>query len=68
MIQGFVDKVVICLGTEEIARHERSYERNDIVFNPLHYLALLERKPGAPARGARKESLAGFARRAGGAA
>lgn len=47
LIKGFVDKVVICVGTEEIARHERSYERDDIVFNPLHYLALLERKPGA---------------------
>jgi hypothetical protein len=30
-----------------IARHPRSYEREDFVFNPLHYLALLERKIGA---------------------
>ena len=47
LIKGFVDKVVISSGTEEIARHERSYERDDIVFDPLHYLALLEKKPGA---------------------
>ncbi|MFQ5563377.1 MAG: IS21 family transposase [Parvularculaceae bacterium] len=47
LIKGFVDKVVICAGTEEIARHERSYERDDIVFDPLHYLSLLEKKPGA---------------------
>jgi hypothetical protein len=30
-----------------IARHLRSYEREDIVFDPLHYLALLEQKVGA---------------------
>jgi len=47
LIKGFVDKVVISSGTEEIARHERSYEQGDIVFDPLHYLALLEKKPGA---------------------
>ena len=27
-----------------IARHPRSYEREGFVFDPLHYLALLERK------------------------
>jgi hypothetical protein len=27
-----------------IARHPRSYEREDFVFNPLHYLALIEQK------------------------
>ena len=30
-----------------IARHVRSYEREDFVFDPLHYLALLEHKIGA---------------------
>jgi hypothetical protein len=30
-----------------IARHPRSYDREDFVFDPLHYLALLERKIGA---------------------
>ena len=34
-------------GAEIIARHARSYEREDFVFDPLHYLALLERKIGA---------------------
>ena len=29
------------------ARHPRSYGREDFVFNPLHYLALLERKIAA---------------------
>ena len=47
IIKGFVDEVVILSGTEEIARHTRSYERGAFVFDPLHYLALLEQKPGA---------------------
>src|SRR6201996_5226881 len=47
MIRGYVDAVVISCGAEVIARHPRSYERADFVFNPLHYLALLEHKIGA---------------------
>ena len=47
LIRGYVDRVVIACGTEVIARHPRSYDREDFVFDPLHYLALLERKPGA---------------------
>ena len=42
-----VDEVVIVADGQEIARHRRSYEAGDLVFNPLHYLALLEQKVGA---------------------
>ncbi len=47
IVKGFVDEVVILCGAEEIARHRRSYERGAFVFEPRHYLALLEQKPGA---------------------
>ncbi len=47
MIKGYVDRVEIVRGQEVIARHRRSYERGDVIYDPLHYLALLERKPGA---------------------
>src|SRR5271155_4905262 len=47
LVRGYIHEVVISCGAEEIARHPRSYEREDFVFNPLHYLALLERKIGA---------------------
>ena len=40
-------EVVICCGSEEIARHGRSYEREELIFDPLHYWALLERKTNA---------------------
>ena len=47
LVRGYVDQGVISCGTEVIARHPRSYERDDFVYDPIHYLPLLERKPGA---------------------
>jgi hypothetical protein len=47
LVRGYVDRVEISCGAETIARHVRSYEREDFVFDPLHYLALLEHKTGA---------------------
>lgn len=47
LIRGYVHEVVIACGADVIARHPRSYEREDFVFNPLHYLALLEQKINA---------------------
>ena len=46
-INAYVHTVIIHCGTEEIARHKRSYEKEDYVFDPLHYLPLLEKKVGA---------------------
>lgn len=46
-MKGFVDEVVILCGGMEIARHPRSYGEGVFVSNPLHYLALIEMKPGA---------------------
>ena len=34
-------------GAQKLASHARCYEREQDVFDPLHYLALLEQKPGA---------------------
>ena len=47
LVRGYVDRVVISCGSEVIARHPRSYEQDDFVFDPVHYLPLLERKVGA---------------------
>jgi transposase len=47
LVKGFVDEVVVVCSATEIARHKRSYGHHEFVFNPLHYLALLEQKPGA---------------------
>jgi transposase len=47
LVKGFVDEVVILCGGEEIARHGRSYATGAFVFDPLHYLMLIETKPNA---------------------
>jgi hypothetical protein len=46
-VKGYVHEVVIACASEVIARHERSYEREAVIFDPLHYLALLEQKTRA---------------------
>lgn len=46
-IRGYVDKVVIGCAGDVIAHHPRSYEREDMVFDPVHYLSLLEKKINA---------------------
>lgn len=43
-MKGFVYRVVILFGGEEIARHRRCYGSGTFVFDPLHYLALLKTK------------------------
>ena len=47
LVKGYVDRVVVSCGAEIIARHPRSYEQDDFIFDPIHYLPLLERKTGA---------------------
>jgi transposase len=47
LVKGFVEKVVILCRGEEIARHARSYGHGVFVYDPLHYLALIETKPNA---------------------
>ena len=47
LVKGYVDHIDICLDADIIARHVRSYGQEEFIYNPLHYLALLERKPRA---------------------
>ena len=46
-VRGYVHEVVIGCGAEVIARHCRSYEKADMVFDPMHFLPQLEQKVGA---------------------
>jgi transposase len=46
-VKGYHDRVVIIWGNQIIATHARSYDKEQAIFNPLHYLKLLERKAGA---------------------
>lgn len=46
VVKGYVDRVRICRRDTVIADHERLWGKEGIAFNPIHYLELLERKPG----------------------
>jgi hypothetical protein len=44
---GGIDEVRIALGPTVVARHRRCWAKEQTTYDPRHYLALLERKPGA---------------------
>lgn len=46
-VRGYVDEVVIGCGGEIVARHPRCYDREDMIFDPVHYLPLIEKKISA---------------------
>src|ERR1019366_10023315 len=47
LAKGYVDRVEIVCRDKTIAVHPRSYETANFIYNPLHYLALLEQKTKA---------------------
>jgi transposase len=46
-VKGYVERVEVTSGAQVVARHARSYGRNEHVLDPLHYLAALSRRPAA---------------------
>ena len=44
---GGIEEVRLVVGDRLVARHPRHWGKEHTEFNPVHYLALLERKPGA---------------------
>jgi transposase len=44
---GGIDDVSIAVGPTVVARHARVWSKEHTTYDPRHYLALLERKPGA---------------------
>jgi len=47
LVKGYFDRVEVCRDEQVIARHSRRWGRGEVALEPVHYLALLERKPGA---------------------
>jgi transposase len=47
LVKGYVDRVEIYKHSQLIACHRRCWDREQMILDPVHYLALLERKPGA---------------------
>jgi transposase len=46
-VTGGIEQIMISSGTELVASHPRDWGKEQAAYDPRHYLALLERKPGA---------------------
>jgi transposase len=46
-VKGYVDRVEVVAAGQVVARHSRSYGRDQRILDPLHYLATLGRRPAA---------------------
>jgi transposase len=46
-VKGYVDRVVIAAKGQVVATHERCLAKQTMILDPLHFLAALDRKPGA---------------------
>jgi transposase len=46
-LRAFVDRVEITNGRQVLAIHPRCYRREQDILDPLHYLPILEQRPGA---------------------
>jgi len=46
VVKGYIDRVKVFRLDECIASHPRLWSKESVHFDPVHYLALLERKPG----------------------
>ena len=47
VVKGFCNEIRLSYLGAEIARHKRIWKKEQVSFDPMHYLALLERKPGS---------------------
>jgi transposase len=46
-VRAYAERVVIAVDGKVVAEHERNFEKGRHITDPLHYLPLLSRKPGA---------------------
>ncbi len=46
-VKGYLEHVEVVERGQVVARHARSYGRDEQILDPLHYLATLERRPAA---------------------
>jgi transposase len=51
-VRAYADRIVIVLNDTVVGVHQRHLGRDKFIYDPWHYLAVLERKPGALRNGA----------------
>jgi hypothetical protein len=52
LVRSHAERIVVLLGDEIVADHPRQFRRDQIIYDPWHYLSVLVRKPGALSNGA----------------
>src|SRR6516162_3147143 len=51
-VRSHAERIVVLLGDEVVADHPRHFRRDQIIYDPWHYLPVLMKKPGALRNGA----------------
>jgi hypothetical protein len=51
-VRAYAERIVVLLDGEVVADHPRSFRREQVIYDPWHYLPVLQRKPGALRNGA----------------
>jgi hypothetical protein len=52
LVRSHAERIVVLLGDEMVADHPRQFRRDQIIYDPWHYLPVLMKKPGALRNGA----------------
>jgi transposase len=52
LVRSHAERVVVLFNDEVVADHPRQFRRDQIIYDPWHYLPVLVRKPGALRNGA----------------
>jgi len=52
LVRSHAERIVVLLGNEVVADHPRNFRRDQIIYDPWHYLPVLMKKPGALRNGA----------------
>lgn len=51
-LRAYADRIVVVYKDKVVADHPRSFRRDQVIYDPWHYIAVLEKKPGALRDGA----------------
>jgi hypothetical protein len=51
-VRSHAERIVVLFNDEVVADHPREFRRDQIIYDPWHYLPILVRKPGALRNGA----------------
>ena len=52
LVRSHAERIVVLLNDEVVADHPRQFRRDQIIYDPWHYLPVLMKKPGALRNGA----------------